>query len=370
MSSPSYLQNSLIASNTHVCKAFKAKQAKINYCFECSTCMANSSFTEEPIHFYRPIKYNLVNVYKLEPTLILKKMVTKQAKNRYFNKNAYHLDYRVNLVAFVQQLCNRLNYSMKTFYLSCSILDAVLSLYFIEQSQIKMLTVICVQLSAKMNENLDSIPELTAISKKFENEFTCDELMNCEAMVFKILDYNLNIVTSYDFITQFLYRGVVSSLDLKIGITAEERATVMNSFENLVFTLLEVTLKNYQFYKYSSIAVAATVIGCVRKFMGFGEIWNESLESLTFVSYKSIKSCIAYLEKSVSVVYPEFGEVTMTEYLRPVQKEGQESPLMELEDESKSFANSETMVEIPSPVKAEAELEESKYCNDGKENFS
>ena len=62
----------------------------------------------------------------------------------------------------------------------------------------------------------------------------------------------------------------------------------------------------------------------------------------------------------MKVVFPEFGEVSMSEYLRPYSPEDNQKariPLLELDIDNK-YQNRKTMEEIQSPHKMEMEIEE------------
>lgn len=288
----------------HTCSSPFLSQTQALFCFDCGK-MISPDKTKE---FYRPDKFDEPTRSGLEGSIVFKNMVEKQSRNRFFNKSSNHLDFRNNLIKYIKQLCEKLDYSSLTFHLSCAILDAVLSLFSINKAQIKMLTLVAVFLAAKMHESLDKIPELSAVSKKFADDFSVEDLIICESRVFKILDFNLNIVTPYDFACQFLYKGVLSNQDIDLYTTQQELSYLMEKLEKLIFLFVDVSIQDYHFYQFTSLSVAASSVLCARKTLGFPELWNEDLKRLCLVSYDDIKEAASFLFNSAKIIYPLLDE--------------------------------------------------------------
>ena len=241
--------------------------------------------------------------FRLDSNTVLSEMIKKQSLNRYYNAQAHHLEYRTELIAFVEELALKLDYSESTFYLAIAILDALLSLYAIDRKQIKMVCFMALNLAAKMEESNAKIPELSAIAQLFENQFDIQELVNCEALLVKVLGYNINIKTPYTFFEYFFSKGIVSDQDISrhsANIINEK----MNQFEKLVSFFLQVSTNHYNFYKYTSIAVTTSAIACARKLMGFESTWTSDLENLTHVSWESIEQCSKMLYSAAQQIYP------------------------------------------------------------------
>lgn len=70
-----------------------------------------------------------------------------------------------------------------------------------------------------------------------------------------------------------MYAGVVT----KKEISFENKQLTIMLFEELCFRISDWILSNYDFYKYSSLAIAAAIVGVARKALGFEE-WSLRLE--------------------------------------------------------------------------------------------
>lgn len=283
---------------------------------------SNSKKTET---FFRPKNYNLEDGSTLSGSLIITQMVRKQQKNRFFNGNAFHLNFRKNLIASIKHVIGTFNYSGRTFFLAVAILDAILSLHSVEEEQLRMLIIISVHLAAKVEEPFENIPELKDFCKKYSKKLTTKDLKVCEQMVFQILDYSPNIVTSAQFAHEFVYRGVVVSRDFKKPLSNKELNTSMDILEKLIKKLLIIHVDYYEFYQFTTLAVGAAVIGCARLVMGFENVWNIYLEKLTRVSFDSIEHIVELLYKRTKLTHPKIVE----EFKLPCYFFNKETVLME-----------------------------------------
>lgn len=63
-----------------------------------------------------------------------------------------------------------------------------------------MIAIVSLMIAAKMEENDAKIPLLTHIISKLNGKFKREDFTSCERTIFSgILNFNSNIVTSYDF---------------------------------------------------------------------------------------------------------------------------------------------------------------------------
>lgn len=284
----------------HRCITANTSISRCNFCRICGVYMSMS--TPKSI-YYRSAKYNTVDPFRLDSNMVLSELIKKQSQNRYYNTQAHHLGYRNELIGFVEEISLKLEYSETTFHLALGMLDAILSLYAIDKKQLKMVCFMALNLAAKMEENNSKIPELNAIAQLFENKFDLEDLANCEVLLAKVLGYNMNIKTPYTFITHFLSKGVVSDSDIG-RLSAQHTETKMIEFEKLVLLFLQISNTYYEFYQFTSIAVATSVIACARRLSGFDLCWTHELENLTHVTYSSIKQCCALLYETAQEQYP------------------------------------------------------------------
>lgn len=225
---------------------------------------------------------------------ILSQMIRRQNQNRYFNPKATHLEYRSQIVDWMQKIITKLEMSDMTFHISVLFLDSVLSMTSAEVEHLKLIAYICFFVAAKMEENESKIPLVEEALLIFENQFTRAEFENCECTIFQILQYNLNPVTPLHILQFFLSSGIVFSDDY-IEQSEKDCHDFVKNFEQFCFKLLNDCIQRYEFYRYSSIAVAASVIATARIHFMFRECWNKKMEQLTLINFSDIEECTKYI---------------------------------------------------------------------------
>ena len=176
-------------------------------------------------------------------------------------------------------------------------MDGLLSQHAVDKRMIKLVSFMSLYIAAKLQESNEKVPDNKSISKLFDDKYTAKEIEHCEAVLFKVLQYKINLKTPYAFIEHFLSKGVLSDKDLK-RTRQNKRSTKVAEFEALVAHFTTTALKDYGFYKYTSIAVATSAIACARSIMNFDVAWTEELEELTRVPFEAIDACSGVLLNS------------------------------------------------------------------------
>ena len=72
-----------------------------------------------------------------------------------------------------------------------------------------------------------------------------------------------------------------------------ENRIFVEKIEKLCFSVLAVVNEIYDFYSFSSAAVAASIIFCVRKVYDLD--WSVDMQKLTFFSKEQIEQCSEYM---------------------------------------------------------------------------
>lgn len=286
---------------THKCSPTGNSSSRCQFCRICGVYVSKIN---PKTQFFRPSKYEVIDPLRLDNNSVLTEMIKKQAINRYYNAQANHMAYRSELIGFVEEVAAKLEYKEATFFLAVAVLDALLSLYSVERSQIKLVGFMALNLAAKIHEVSHKIPELTAVVQLFENQFDIDEISNCENMLAQVLSYNLNIKTPHSFVEYFLSKGVVSDVDLGM-LPASQIKLKTAQLEKVISFFLQTSASYYEFYRFTSIAVSTAIIACSRKLMGLESVWTNDLENLTQVSWDAIEQCTLMLYEAAMRSVPE-----------------------------------------------------------------
>lgn len=223
------------------------------------------------------------------------KMLKKQTINRWYNGQMKNLKERIKIIfGLMQKICKILELQISTFCLSVNIFDAIISKYPVETSQMVPLGIIAVVLASKMNETHDKVISLSDISN-YIIPLDVTFLAKMEKKTFSVLGFQLNMVLPESFICFLLHKFLSSEYDF-FGGKKENENEMTSRFLNIVNYLNLLTLVDYTFYKYTSIAVAVSILMYARKLSGLEIIWPEFLEKFTGISVDHVSECISLIE--------------------------------------------------------------------------
>lgn len=241
-----------------------------------------------------------------EPARVYASLVRRQSKNRLFHPQAPHLEFRGELVEFVERLVCKLEYSVLTLHTAVAFLDAILNLYAVAQDQMNLIAYVCTIMAAKMNEPRD-VPPLKDAVKLFGDSFSKEHIKTCEATIFKALNFNLNVVTPLHFLEYFLSIGVVSREELG-NPSAPDRTTKVGQIETLCYGILLRSLKEYQFYRFLPLTIALSAIEAAKDALGLDRAGTSGLQHFTTISASQLADCRELMSRSACLPLDRLGE--------------------------------------------------------------
>jgi hypothetical protein len=100
---------------------------------------------------------------------ILKRMISKQDRNRYYNPDPDHISYRNELIEWLKTLSEKLKFQTQTWHMSVAILDSFLSRCIINKKDKEMVAFVTLYLAGKHSEITEKIPPLSKILCDFKN---------------------------------------------------------------------------------------------------------------------------------------------------------------------------------------------------------
>ena len=261
----------------------------------------------------------------LNPKLEFKKMLKKQTMNRWYNPEMKNLKDRVKIIfGLMQKICKILELQISTFCLSVNIFDAIISKYPVESSQMVPLGIISVVLASKMNETHDKVITLSDISN-YIIPLDVSYLAKMERKAFSVLGFQLNMVHPESFICFLLHQFLSDKFDFFGGKKDED---MTSRFLNIVNYLNLLTLIDYTFYKYTSVAVAVSILMYARRLCGLESEWPDFLMEFTGITPDHVTECIAliqhrYEEKFVMKIFQKIdvdnndGAIEQNHFLNP-----------------------------------------------------
>ena len=230
---------------------------------------------------------------EIDRNLQFEKLLQTQMNNRFCNENALNLKDRQTAIQLMQAFTADFGFCLKTFSLALACFDVILAKFEMEESQIKLVVCVTLFLAAKMEEKEGKLPSIKKCVFLLGQFFNEKEFYDCEKFVFESLGLNLNIKTPFNFLCFFANDGILCEKEC-LGKTEVEKRELSNGLGIILIQLHELTSYKYDFYRFTSIAVAATIISLARVLLGFPK-WNQNLEKMTHLTENSLVNCFQLL---------------------------------------------------------------------------
>ena len=175
----------------------------ISYCIICSSFIFQniSSFESSS----KTIKPNSFEINK-EHAPNFEWLNKDSIKSKFFINKKEYLKLRPSIIKSMKKICSFFSLSLKTYFLSVEYFDKINSnSSSYNENTLSQISLFCIILAAKFVENVKKALEVqSALKEKASKNYLVDEVF-----VLKLLDYDLNIYTSYDIFMDILYCGFI-----------------------------------------------------------------------------------------------------------------------------------------------------------------
>lgn len=162
--------------------------------------------------------------------------------------------------------------SPETLFLTTNILDRVLEREQVVRGKLQLIGVVALLIAAKYEEIF--APEVRDLVHITDNAFSKEEILGTEAVVLRLLEYNITTPSAYVFLGRFA-----------------KVAGVNPHTETLAWYLLELALVEYKMLKYRASLVAAAALFLASKIDQKSQPWSLELTADTHYSEAELKSC-------------------------------------------------------------------------------
>jgi len=177
------------------------------------------------------------------------------------------------------------------------------------EKDLQEIVLICLLLSAKLTETDQTIDHIKSL---FKSRFGIKGqlLKNKETQALNQLNWDLQCVTSFDFIQLFVAQGVVFTNDMVKTSRGNKIATlkVSESVRKYAEFFAEVCAQRHALTNYSALELACGIIAVARKQMKLINIWTHEVELLTGMRYIEIEKCVESIEKCYEKMFPKTGK--------------------------------------------------------------
>ena len=259
----------------------------ISYCSKCSSLI----ITDKSGKTISTIKAKKNQIHKEEslPTFLFKSDVyNKSDVNKIYNfsNDKSYNKIRANFVKMMKKICKNLDLNLKTFFSALDYFDRICSIFIsFDLKSLKQICVLCIILSAKLNENMSKSMEVKyALDGSSNKNYVKDELY-----LLQILKYDLVRITSYDILRDILTCGFIFD-DEKF----QEKK--MNSIYGKVENMLYLFCESKHWIYMTPKEIAMGIIGWARDFLGLVP-FSKNIQIVFLNEFNDIHNFIKCLNK-------------------------------------------------------------------------
>lgn len=260
----------------------------IYYCMICSAfIISNSTSHEVQIKTIKPNNFNQITEIAPCPLWSSEK---KNEINSFINKREY-LNQRPSIIKYIKNIYTQFSLSLKTYFLSVAYLDKICSkISSFNINYLLHVCILCIILASKFNENPEKALEVqTVLKSKIAKNYLADEIY-----VLKLLNYELNIHTSYDLLQDILKYGFIFE-----GENFNYRK--VNSIYSIPVKTLYIFSEMNSFIDMSAKQSVLVVIGFARELFGLVP-FNDNIKKLFSIkNEKYYNSGVKIIKKKIKI---------------------------------------------------------------------
>ena len=245
---------------------------------------------------------------------ILERLVEDQTLGWRYDRQADYVATREFYVEWMGTLCGELHHHTETFHHSVATFDAYMQLpnirqhlqkirYLRNKTKNEVMTLIaatCIFISAKYHEM--TYPGIHQLLDYIRVPFTYDQFVAQEATILIMLDWRVQFISTYDFLTHFLCQGILFNTDqIKNQSTKQKMPLDYNTQPEILRhnaeVLLEKILKKHEFLNYDRLTLACGVVMAARKVANLADLWPEQLVAMTGnqMRYPNVRPCMKHI---------------------------------------------------------------------------
>lgn len=263
---PSEIKNISLCEHNQTVKTLS--NSLISYCILCGSFEFISE-TGNKIFSIKPKKSKFFS--QIDPTIILASKDTPIQKFR--NKKEY-LKFRQQMIKETKKICLKNHLTLKTFFLAIYYFDNICSkLSIFSLDTLNSMSFFCLIIAAKFSENGSTAKLLENKYKgKISSNYQSDEIY-----ILKLLDYNLNVITSYDIISSVINSGFVFDDEI---FNNKKYLLIYSQIEKMIYAFVE----SKNFIEMTPKQIAFSIISFSRECLGL-EVFSQRIKKIFNISY-------------------------------------------------------------------------------------
>ena len=267
---PNYKKNSIKHCHS---KALFQLFNSIYYCMICSAFIfKNNSSYDSQIKTIRPFHYNKMKEIRPCP---LWSSEEKKEKKIFLNKRDY-IKNRPPIIKNIKRICCYFSLTLKTFFLSVEYLDIICSkVSSFNPNTLLQISLICLILASKFNEQP---PKAIRVQRELKKNFSTNYLVD-ETYILQLLNYKLNINTSYDMVMDSLNYGFILEGE---NYNHCQMNYICSNIEKILYFFTEIN----SYIDMTAKQIAISIIGFAREFLNLTP-FTDSIKKLFMIEPKN-----------------------------------------------------------------------------------
>lgn len=270
----------------------------VNYCIRCSSFLIKN--------FYNFESKNTINKTIKPPNFELNEdyipnlqwLIQEDKLVNFLNKKEYKR-YRASTIKNMKKICNVFSLSLKTYFLSIEYLDIISSKISTFQNNIlSEISLICILLAVKFNENNQKAFEVQkALKLQIKKNYAQDEVY-----ILQLLEYDLNIYTSYDKLMDILFYGFVFENET---INKDKLLLIYYNIQKILYLFSE----SNSYIEITSKQIALGMIGFARELLclaPFPESIQEIFINNNIMNKSLCLSSLNIIKKKIKIQNSDF----------------------------------------------------------------
>ena len=253
-------------------------------------CMICSTFTFNNIAYKTIIPNNFKKIRENPPNL---HWLTKQRNSYNFINKKDYLKLRSSIIKNIKKICSFFSLSLKTYFLSVEYFDNICSKTKVfSKNTLFQISLICINLASKFIENKTKSLEVQLVLK----EKASKNYLEDEIYILQLLNYNLNIYTSYDILMDILFYGFIFENE---DFNYEKLNLFYFNIEKILYTFSE---SNY-YIDMTPKQIAISLIAFSRKLLNLNP-FSENIKKIFMIKDSNENSYITGLkiiEKKIKI---------------------------------------------------------------------
>lgn len=282
----------------------KNEKESIDFCKRCGCFLIiKQSKAQKEVEAFSVLYRKLITSLDISPydtfTKVFKQCESADLSKFYSKLPEDYFQTRKSLVDLLKEYIVEHNFGTRSYFLGIYILDYIFCKYsypdLVSKLKPDMLVLGVFLVAVKFIDDDAYPPTLDSFTNKKNPGllYSLSEVRKYECIVVKLMEFKLDIFTSYYLTETILSHGVVFTSELSsMGIT-ESRAMKdkIKKVNRLALDINKMFIEDIESMRFSSLQIAATSIMMAKELLKFETSWNLELKHLYRIDGDSLNSC-------------------------------------------------------------------------------